>query len=57
MRSGIATAPQKGSRCVGFSSSLRNVLVIHDIEEVLSSLGEGLLWPDILIPLNPAARR
>ena len=32
-RSGIATAPQKGKPlCVGFSFTLRDVLVIHDSE-------------------------
>jgi hypothetical protein len=34
-RSGIATAPLKGKPlCVGFSVSLRNVLVIHDSESL-----------------------
>ena len=34
-RSGIATAPQKGKPlCVGFSFTLRDVLVIHDSESL-----------------------
>jgi len=34
-RSGIATAPQKGKPfCVGFSFTLRDVLLIHDSESL-----------------------